>query len=131
MKGSNTAVDVYSWLAIFHGQCATALFNTPLPATLGFLFSSSTSIFSGMCATRREARPRAPVQHPPLSARRRSPPPLHPARSGRSRLGSSDPPHYTPDKIISSSKIQTVPSHGSSFACKLRLCTSPLSPVIA
>lgn len=42
MKGSNIAADVYSWLAIFHGQCATALFNTHHPVTLGFLFNSST-----------------------------------------------------------------------------------------
>jgi len=47
MKGSNIAVDVYSRLAIFHGQRATALFNTPLPATLGFLFNSKHLNFLG------------------------------------------------------------------------------------
>lgn len=105
MKGSNTAVDVYSWLAIFHGQCATALFNTPLPATLGLLFNSSTLFFSGTYPARREARPRAPAWHPAPPARRRSPPPLHPSGIGGSRLGSSHPLHYAPDKIISSGKI--------------------------
>lgn len=77
MKGSNTVVDVYSWLAIFHGQCTTALFNTPLPATLGFLFNSSTFIFSGVYVqgARPVPQPLCSTQHPQHTTGAHTPPP--------------------------------------------------------
>lgn len=160
MKGSNIAVDVYSRLAIFHGQCATALFNTHLPFTLGFLFNSGTFIFSEQHTTKREPCPRrcaaarclsreaachrkARCLQLPCPARlcegqlagrdaARAPLPCRERGAQAQALPAARCEHRAPaPPLISSSNMQTVPSQGSSFACKLRLCTSPLSLVIA
>lgn len=78
MKGSYTVVDVYSWLAIFHGQCATALFNAALSATSGFLFKLRHLHFLGNVHHEVQGMSLSHRAAPSTPGTPRTPTPLHP-----------------------------------------------------